>query len=80
MSRSSFYPDITVQGTGADPASGSAVVSVVGFGAAVGLVPMASNATAPDVVIYGDGVHAVTLQLNFHGCTSAVGTAVGFFQ
>jgi hypothetical protein len=75
-----FYPDVTVQGTGSDPASGSAVVSVVGFGAVVGLVPMASTATACDVVIYTDGTHPVTLQLNFHGCTSAVGTAVGFFQ
>lgn len=75
-----FYPDITVQGAGADPASGSAVVAVVGFGAVVGLVPMASTATTPDVVVYAPAGNAVTLQLNFHGCTAAVGTAAGFFQ
>lgn len=75
-----FYPDITVEGTGTDPAPGSPVISVVGFGAALGLVPMASTATINGIDIYGDGTHPVTLQLNFHGCTGAVGTAVGYFQ
>lgn len=75
-----FYPDVTVQGTGSDPASGSAILSVVGFGAAVGLVPMSSNASINDIDVFGDGVHPVTLQLNFRGCTAAVATATGFFQ
>ena len=75
-----FYPDITVQGTGSDPASGSALVSVVGFGAVVGLVPMASTATINDVIVIAPAGNAVTLQLNFRGCTSAAGTAAGFFQ
>jgi hypothetical protein len=75
-----FYPDITVQGTGSDPAPGSAIISVIGFGALVGLVPMASSASIDDIDVFGDGIHPVTLQLNFHGCTSAVGTAVGYFQ
>jgi hypothetical protein len=75
-----FYPDITVQGTSADPTSGSAIVSVVGFGAVVGLVPMANSVSMSDVIISAEGANAITLQLNFHGCTAAVGTAAGYFQ
>lgn len=74
-----FYPDVTVQGSTADPATGSAVVSVIGFGAVVGLVPMASTATIHDLII-SSGASPATLQLNFHGCTSAVGTAAGYFE
>jgi hypothetical protein len=75
-----FYPDITVQGTNADPASGSAVNSVVVFGAVVGLVPEESSMSVSDVIIYAPVGNAVTLQLNLHGTSAAVGTAVGFFQ
>lgn len=76
-----FYPDVTVQSAGtSDPVSGSPLISVVGFGAVVGLVPMASTATINGVDVYGDPTHTTTLQLNFHGCTSAVGTAVGYFD
>lgn len=75
-----FYPDVTVQGTGSDPAPGTAILSVVGFGALVGLVPMASTASVHEINIYGDGTHAFTLQLNFHGCTAAVATAIGYFD
>lgn len=74
-----FYPDVTVQGATADPVAGSALVSVVGFGAVVGLVPMASTATVHDVIIMA-GTSAATLQLNFHGCSSAVGSAAGYFE
>lgn len=79
-SAGTFYPDITVQGTNADPASGSALISVVAFGAAVGLVPEVTTGSIADVVVYAPVGNAITLQLNFHGTVAAVGSACGFFQ
>lgn len=79
-SAGTFYPDITVQGTGADPASGSPVISVLAFGAVAGLVPEVTTGSVADIVLFAPAGNAITLQLNFHGTVAAVGTACGFFQ
>lgn len=78
-SAGTFYPDVTVQGATADPPAGTPVISVLAFGAVVGLVPEVTTGSTTDVIVMA-GASNATLQLNFNSTTAAVATAIGYFQ
>lgn len=78
-SAGTFYPDVTVQGATADPVAGTPVISVLSFGAVVGLVPEVTTGSTADVIVFA-GSSPATLQLNLNSTTAAVATAIGYFQ